>query len=195
MPVAPTYPGVYIEEIPSGVRTITGVATSITAFIGRALRVPVDEPVRITSFADFERRFGGLWTQSTMSYAVQQYYLNGGSDAVIVRIENGATFATLTLPAGGDALTLRASSEGAWGNNLRATVDHDTADPADTSLFNLTVEDVDPNTSEVRATETLRNLSVEADASRFVTNVLAQESALVRVQGAAPGTRPDEGAT
>ena len=31
MPVAPTYPGVYIEEIPSGVHTITGVSTSITA--------------------------------------------------------------------------------------------------------------------------------------------------------------------
>ena len=34
MPVKPTYPGVYIEEIPSGVRTITGVATSIAAFVG-----------------------------------------------------------------------------------------------------------------------------------------------------------------
>ena len=43
MPTTPTYPGVYIEEIPSGVRTIMGVATSITAFIGRALRGPVDE--------------------------------------------------------------------------------------------------------------------------------------------------------
>ena len=55
MPVSPTYPGVYIEEVPSGVRTITGVATSITAFIGRALRGPVDEPTVINSFADYER--------------------------------------------------------------------------------------------------------------------------------------------
>ena len=60
MPVTPTYPGVYIEEIPSGVRTITGVATSITAFIGRALKGPVDQATRIQSFADYERRFGGL---------------------------------------------------------------------------------------------------------------------------------------
>jgi phage tail sheath protein FI len=86
MPVAPTYPGVYIEEIPSGVRTITGVATAITAFIGRALRGPVDQPVRIQSFADFERRFGGLSLDSPMSYAVQQFFLNGGTDAVIVRV-------------------------------------------------------------------------------------------------------------
>ena len=71
MPIAPTYPGVYIEEIPSGVRTITGVATSITAFIGRAVSGPVNEPTIINSFGDYERRFGGLSLLSTMSYAVR----------------------------------------------------------------------------------------------------------------------------
>ena len=86
MPVTPTYPGVYIEEIPSGVRTITGVATSITAFIGRARRGPVDQAVTINSFGDFERIFGGLWAQSAMSYAVRDFYLNGGSQAIIVRV-------------------------------------------------------------------------------------------------------------
>src|SRR5205807_8032123 len=78
MPVAPTYPGVYIEEIPSGVRTITGVATSITAFVGRALRGPVNEPMTINNFGDFERIFGGLWVQSSLGYAVRDFYLNGG---------------------------------------------------------------------------------------------------------------------
>jgi phage tail sheath protein FI len=73
MPVTPTYPGVYIEELPSGVRTITGVATSITAFIGRGLRGTVSEPVTITSFGDFERLFGGLWAESMMSYAVGDF--------------------------------------------------------------------------------------------------------------------------
>ena len=92
MPTAPTYPGVYIEEIPSGVRTITGVATSITAFIGRADRGPVDEPTTITSFGDYERTFGGLSLLSTMSYAVRDFYQNGGSQAIIVRvIANGGT--------------------------------------------------------------------------------------------------------
>ncbi len=86
MPVIPTYPGVYIEEIPSGVRTVMGVATSITAFIGRALRGPVNEPVTINSYGDFERIFGGLWVESTMSYAVRDFYLNGGSQAIIVRL-------------------------------------------------------------------------------------------------------------
>ena len=53
MPVTPTYPGVYIEEIPSGVRTITGVATSITAFVGRAPMGPASEPTLINNFTDF----------------------------------------------------------------------------------------------------------------------------------------------
>ena len=55
MPVTPTYPGVYVEEIPSGVRTITGVSTSITAFVGRTLRGPIDKPIRLQSFGDFVR--------------------------------------------------------------------------------------------------------------------------------------------
>jgi phage tail sheath protein FI len=86
MPATLTYPGVYIEEIPSGVRTITGVATSITAFIGRARRGPVNDPVIIGAFGDFERSFGGLNTEYPMTYAVNDFYQNGGSQAVIVRL-------------------------------------------------------------------------------------------------------------
>ena len=91
MPVAATYPGVYIEEIPSGVRTITGVATSITAFIGKALRGPTDQPITITSFGDFERIFGGLNRDIMLSYAVRDFFLNGGSQAVIVRLYRSTT--------------------------------------------------------------------------------------------------------
>jgi uncharacterized protein len=88
MPVSPTYPGVYIQEIPSGVRTIVGVATSVTAFVGRALRGPENEPTTINNFGDFERIFGGLWSESTLSYAVRDFYLNGGGQAIIVRLYN-----------------------------------------------------------------------------------------------------------
>ena len=93
MPATLNYPGVYIEEISSGVRTITGVATSITAFIGRTLRGPANEPIMINGFADFERIFGGLWELSPLSFAVRDFYLNGGSQAVIVRLY-GPFFAT-----------------------------------------------------------------------------------------------------
>src|SRR5436190_22037427 len=132
MPATLTYPGVYIEEIPSGVRTITGVATSITAFIGRALRGPKDQAVTINSFGDFERIFGGLWVDSTLGYAVRDFYLNGGGQAIIVRLYNSSAApakATLAVGTGADILSLEASSEGVWGNKLRARVDHDATGP------------------------------------------------------------------
>ncbi|WAN70106.1 phage tail sheath subtilisin-like domain-containing protein [Moorena producens JHB] len=88
MPVTPTYPGVYVEEIPSGVRTITGVATSITAFIGRAKKGATNDPILINSYGEYERIFGGLWNESTMGFAVRDFYTNGGSQAVIVRLFN-----------------------------------------------------------------------------------------------------------
>jgi len=81
MPTLTTYPGVYIEEISSGVRTITGVSTSVTAFVGAANRGPIDRAVHILSFTDFEASFGGLDSDSEMSYAVRQFFMNGGSDA------------------------------------------------------------------------------------------------------------------
>lgn len=86
MPFNYSYPGVYVEEVPSGVRTITGVSTSITAFIGRAFRGEVNEPILITSYNDFERTFGGLHVDYPMSYAVKDFFLNGGSQALIVRL-------------------------------------------------------------------------------------------------------------
>src|SRR2546427_204014 len=119
MPVTLLQPGVYIEEVPSGVRTITGVATSITAFVGRALRGPVtaddDSPRHVYSFAEYERVYGGLWADSTMSFAVYQYFLNGGSDALIVRIHNGALTGTATVPlSGGGNATFVAANPGGW---------------------------------------------------------------------------------
>src|SRR5213075_185311 len=113
MPVAPTYPGVYIEEVPSGVHTITGVATSITAFVGSAKRGPIDRAVRVLGFADFERRFGGLSRNSEMTYAVKQFFTNGGGEAWIVRVASASTAAARTLQHGGaDALTVTALDAG-----------------------------------------------------------------------------------
>jgi hypothetical protein len=121
MPVTPTYPGVYIEEIPSGVRTITGVATSITAFVGFAQQGPTNEPIRIQNFGDFERTFGGLAIESTLSYAVQHFFQHGGSDAIIVRLSNPGVRATLDL---GNGFVLEAIAPGEGGNTLKATVTH-----------------------------------------------------------------------
>lgn len=182
MPITPTYPGVYIEELPSGVRTITGVSTSVTAFIGRARRGRLNRATTIHSFADYEREFGELWEESAMGYAVYHYFLNGGTDAVIVRVFNDgglASLATLSFSEDGAAGTvvLEAASEGSWGSSLLARVDFDTKDPADATLFNLKVKD-----TITGLVETHRNLSSVSTNARFITKVLQEESRLVRVQ-------------
>ncbi|MCC7173989.1 MAG: phage tail sheath family protein [Bryobacterales bacterium] len=188
MPVPLTYPGVYIEEIPSGVRTIVGVATSITAFVGRAQRGVTDEPIRIQSFADYERLFGGLWEPSTMSYAVQQFFLNGGTDAIIVRVHVSGQQPTIDL---GGGFILQAANPGDWGNQLEALVDYNTKDPSDTSMFNLTVREKVPGAAnEYRFVELFRNVSVTDTSTRFVRKVLEQESMLVRVETPGALTRP-----
>jgi len=200
MPSALTYPGVYIEEVPSGVRTITGVATSITAFVGRALRGPVDTPVRVQSFAEFTRIFGGLWQPSTLSYAVNQFFQHGGSDAIIVRVFNGdLTGNTAQINVGMEAaasdLELEASSPGTWGTHLRVTVDHQTSTPTETSLFNLLIEELDAPGGNPVASEQFRNVSTVATHPRFVNNVLNEQSALVNVRTATDtdGAEPSDG--
>lgn len=199
MPVSPTYPGVYIEEVPSGVRTITGVATSITAFIGRALRGPVNKPTRIQSFGEYERIFGGLWIDSTLSYAIQHFFLNGGSDALVVRIvHSGDTdptkdAANATVSIGG--LDLKAENEGDWGNYLKVTIDHVTKKASDTKLFNLTIEELEgtSTTDTTVASEIFRNVSTDTSSQRYVKNVLENTSEWVRTGTSIPALRPNTG--
>lgn len=189
MPTALTYPGVYIEEVPSGVRTITGVATSITAFIGTAPRGSSNDPVVINSFGDFERLFGGLSVDSMLGYAVRDFYQNGGSQAIIVRVNNGATAASIQLPTGqaspNNFLTLVAASEGSWGNSLSAGVDFNTKDPSKPDLFNLTV--FETVNKVVVQTERFLNVSLNSSDAGYLPRVLDQQSLLVRVLSDASG--------
>ena len=140
MPAAFTYPGAYVEEIQAGgARPITAVPTSITAFVGTAGRGPTDAPRHITSFAEFERLFGRATPRWPMAMAVQQFYLNGGSEAEIVRlVPDDAVPATFDLEPNGP--TLEATSPGEWGNRLRVRVEHDPSDTAGTS-YDLIIRD------------------------------------------------------
>lgn len=185
-----SYPGVYIEEVPSGVRSIAGVATSIAAFVGYTARGPVDTPVRIFSFADFERQFGGLSGDSDLSYAVSHFFLNGGSTAWIVRVASGAAAAAIELQnetggAGDVVLTATAIAAGNWGNKLRITVDYDTSSPA--SLFNLSVAEVAERNGRLQAvrSESHRNLSMNSFASNYALSIVNAASNLIRI------ARPD----
>ncbi len=208
MPVVPphTYPGVYIQELPSGVRTIVGVSTSVTAFIGRAARGPVNQPITINSYADFERTFGGAWSQSALGPMVRDFYLNGGSQAIIVRLfdpgsppptapqsssgsPSSATGATPTPPLPAkirapltvDTLPLEARDPGSWGNYLRVRID--SAVPGIAANYDLTDGDLFTLTvfdKKAGNMEIFRNVSVKP-SSQQVDKILAVQSSLVRV--------------
>ena len=140
MPVTPTYPGVYIEEVPSGVHTITGVSTSIAAFFGRTQKGPLNKAIRILNPSDFERIFHGAHPASDLAQSINQFFHNGGTDCYVVRLAKDAASANLTLRNLADTenvLTVTAKSEGTWGNGIRLIIDYNTPNPDDT--FNLHV--------------------------------------------------------
>jgi hypothetical protein len=169
---------------PSAVSTAT-----TTAFVGRALRGPVNVPVSLQSFADYQRVFGGLWQPSALSYAVDQYFEHGGRHAVVVRVVNGGTPATINLPCGAEVLTLEALAVGSR-EFLRASVDYDNLNEQDQDCFNLVVQRVRAHGSEhIEEQETYRRVSISPTTGRCIATVLA-ESNLVRVRGAVPSQRP-----
>jgi len=188
MPVTPTYPGVYIEELPSGVRTIVGVATSITAFVGRTRRGPADEPTIVNNYGDFERVFGGLWEGSKLPYAVRDYFLNGGAQAVIVRLyhaEDDQQASPSNASFAIDGLAVQAAYPGSWGKNLRLSVGSEVSkEVADSlglqpdQLFSLAVVDTSAN----GRSEQFNNLTLES-GSRRIDTVLLNESKLLRWKG------------
>lgn len=187
MPSALSYPGVYIEEIPSGVRTVTGVATSITAFVGFTRRGTPDKAQVASSFADFERSHGGLDRESPLSYGVRQFFLNGGTQALIVRVATGyASSAWALADAGITVLNATAANPGAWGNDLRLSVDRVNVRNPDAE-FNLIVSQlvVQGGVGTVQALETHRNLTLNAGSPTFAPSVVNAASQLVRVQRAA----------
>lgn len=194
MAVAVTYPGVYIEEVPSGVRTITSVGTSITAFVDFFREGPMNRATEIFGMSDFQRVFGGLDTRSEASYAIQQFFLNGGSSALVVRCASGSVAsAQVEIGLAGTpatvGLVLTARNPGEWGNRLRATVDHATADPA--TRFNLTITryaSADAQAAVV-GQETHLNLTLDSAGPRFAPDVLAGDSQLVT--GSVPASTTD----
>ncbi|MCP5360063.1 MAG: hypothetical protein R3E75_05280 [Steroidobacteraceae bacterium] len=172
---------------------IERASTGVTAFVGRTLKGPVDEPRVVESYADYQRLFGGLWQPSTLSYAIEQYFENGGRRAIVVRVVNGGRPPTISLPAeGGGALQLVGLSPGSR-EHLRASVDYDGIPAGEHDCFNLVLQRVGgpgAGSGLVEEQEIHRRVSVRPDASRYVVEQLAQ-SRLARVCGTPPATRPE----
>lgn len=191
MPVRPTYPGVYIEEIPSGLKTVTGVSTSVGAFVGTFPRGLLNEAVQLFSLADFEREYGGVSADSETSYAIQQFFLNGGTECFVVRVASetdagppavvGAAPSNATVPNGytaGGINVVRfsagrsirgqsAANPGIWGDSLRVEIDYATRPAAVAtetgSLFNVTISlvRIDGDRTITLASERFVNLTLQ----------------------------------
>ena len=188
--MTPNNLGIQVEEERGPDQSIARLATARTAFVGRTLRGPVGRPILLTSFTEFQHAFGGLWQPSPLGYAVEQFFDNGGREAVVVRVVNGARSATLTLNAGSSGLRLRAVRPGTR-EFLRASVDYDNVAADDSSEFNLTVQRIRAlGTEHVEDQEIFRKLSLRPGADGYLVNALAA-SELVQLAGDLPPQRPD----
>jgi uncharacterized protein len=184
MPTTLSYPGVYIEEIPSGVHTITGVATSVAAFAGWAPFGPVDRAGLVLGYADFARKYGGLDSRSPLGHAVNQFFANGGQRAYVVRLtDDEAASATVTLDG---KLVVTASNPGQWADDLAIVTKKSSFDA---TRFRLTVANwkLDP---AGQAVEAFDNLSMDPADPRYVVSVLASQSSYVTVIVQGTSTTP-----
>ena len=112
MPVTTSYPGVYIEELPSANHSVTPAPTSVTVFVGytnpfwqaapNATPPPFGAAVELFSFADYQANFGGFftspWLPDYVGQAVFQFFLNGGSNAYVVALQAGNYFDQTKVP-------------------------------------------------------------------------------------------------
>lgn len=186
----PTLAGIQFAATTSAEQPIARASAQQTAFVGRTLRGPLHQPIVVRSFADFQQHFGGLWQPSPLSYAIEHFFEQGGRQAVIVRVANGAQPVTLSLKCGRETLRLEARAPGTR-EFLRASVDYDHVANGDEQTFNLVLQRVrSPGSERIEAQETFRGLSIDPQSPRFVASVLMQ-SDLMRVRGNVPMIRPD----
>lgn len=213
MPVKTTYPGVYVQEIPSGTHTIVGVATSVTGFVGYLRRGPINQAVQLLNFGDFQRVFGGLDDQSVTSFQVSQFFLNGGTEAWVTRVLDESqrpltpTVAVAGGPQGGEpgskpgtppkglaVLTADAANEGTWGQDVFITVDYLT--PPGSSSFNLyaTLYNFASGSISPVRTMALPGVTMDAGQPNYILDVLQGISStytnLIRVDGQPPAGSP-----
>ncbi|MBT8087215.1 MAG: hypothetical protein KJO46_04235 [Gammaproteobacteria bacterium] len=180
--------GITVTEIAAMDQPIDAATETTAAFVGRALRGPVNTPVLVTSLAGFRQRFGGNWSGSGLGPAVKQYFENGGRRLYVVRVVNHARGAMICLPARGSAAVLRAVEPGST-EHIRAAVDYDgLGDNAE--LFNLTLQRVNPVNGLIVDQEFFRALSWKQGAANFVADELLA-SRLARLEHPYPAHRPE----
>ena len=178
------HPGVYVEEVPSSVKPIEAAGTSTAAFIGCAPKGDLDQAVMVTSFSEFEGKYGSFYVdpdgsiRSYLAHSVYQFFNNGGRKCYIVRVAAGAATADITLkdrkstPA--NTLKIFAANAGAWGNKINLIVSDGTADPGNEFDIDVKLDD--------ELMEAHRNLSMSPSATNFIEKVITMNSRLIRAE-------------
>lgn len=181
--------GITVTEIATMDQPIDIAPETTAAFVGRALRGPLNTPILVHNFGEFRRRFGDSWSRSSLGPAVQQFFEHGGRYLYIVRVANNARGALICLPASGSALVLRATEPGST-ERIRASVDYDGIDDDIDELFNLTLQRVDPASGILVDQEIFKRLSFVESSDAFVADLLLS-SMMVQVEHPYPSHRPD----
>ena len=190
MPIAPTYPGIYIEELPSNSRTITAAPTSITVFVGythpfKTKLENFNKAIRIFNFTEYEREFGGLYTSGVfdpnLARAVNQFFLNGGSDAYVVGLQatyKASPTATINTHTGGIVFEALEPTDRI---PMQVTIN---PKPSDNLIADITI-------AYGSRVETYRGVSLNKNDENFIETRLGisdkRVSSLVTVSPASPG--------
>ena len=185
-----TYPGVYVQEVPSGVRTIVGVGTSIGMFISASTKGPIGSPIRCVNYSAFREKFGEDLNAGQLAQYVRLFFLNGGTDCHVMRIAHGAAASSVTLRNErdtADALLLTAKDPGLDGENIRAIVTYGGAQPESTFNMELYAYEIQGGQRVKTRREVWKNLSMDPVSSSFAPTFLTQNSKLV--DAALPGTQ------
>jgi phage tail sheath protein FI len=180
--------GITVTEIAAMNRPIAVTSDTTAAFVGRALRGPLNTPVLINSFSAFQRRFGGNWHRSGLGSAVKLFFEHGGTTIFIVRVANNARGAMLALPAAGGVLVLHALEPGST-ENIRAAIDFDGIDDSDEEHFNLVIQRVAPDSRLVQDQEIFSRITCDDDSRNAVDKAL-MNSKMARAQKPLPPGRP-----
>lgn len=207
------HPGVYVQEESSGSKPIEGASTSTACFVGTAPRGQPNRPIFVTSWASYERAFGGLDKKHPMPLAIRHFFENGGKRAYILRVlkapppppapgapppaAGGAATskASVTIAELLDPVSIEAAGAGVWGDSLRVNVRYSQfsrnsgpapANPKDQRpiLYDWLVEM--KNGSGIWETiETFKELGALENGDKFYASLINRDSQVIRI---VPGT-------
>lgn len=173
MGVNPTIPGVYINEEKPGGAPPVPVGTGTVAVVGRFERGPVDKPVRVGSWNQFQEIFGGL-AYGSAAYMVYFAFANGAPSIVVVRPSGGSKGELVLKDSNGaNKARVKAKVEGEQSSEIKVKVEDGSAP----NTYKVTV-----SVDGLGYSEVYDNLNADPSGNRYFVDVINSKSVLVEVE-------------